>query len=423
MPRGGGFRALAPRHNPSATHTRARLGYAGPDELFRRISRRSTLPRRSGSRPGRPAAPSAARSSGSSSTTARSSSAPSTARTAAGTARRRPTPPSPSTSIGGASRPPPSRPTTPARSTASQRRAEGEVRRRLGASLRSMLQPHNFADHAPPRTRCLTDEGPVVATFDEFKHQLPGHRPGRDPATGSTSLDQVVDQEGESRARFLVYKLLKRARQLHVGLPPLTQTRYINTISPEQEPFFPGDERARAADPPAHPLERGRDGPPGEQPVHRDRRPPRDVRLARPACTRSGFNHFFKGKDDGQAAATRSSTRATPRPGIYARAFLEGRLTEDQLDHFRRETVPGEGLRSYPHPRLMPDFWEFPTVSMGIGPDQRGLPGPVQPLPPEPRPAGHVRVARLGVPRRRRDRRARDRSGRSTSPPARASTT
>src|SRR5207249_12212982 len=55
-------------------------------------------------------------------------------------------------------------------------------------------------------------------------------------------------------------------------------------------------------------------------------------------------------------------------PGIYARAFLEGRLTEDQLDHFRRETVPGQGLSSYPHPRLMPEFWEFPTVSMGLGP-------------------------------------------------------
>jgi pyruvate dehydrogenase E1 component len=80
-----------------------------------------------------------------------------------------------------------------------------------------------------------------------------------------------------------------------------------------------------------------------------------------------GFNHFFKGKDDGQAG-DQIFYQGHAAPGIYARAFLEGRLTEDQLDHFRRETVPGEGLPSYPHPRLLPDFWEYPTVSMGIGP-------------------------------------------------------
>ena len=77
--------------------------------------------------------------------------------------------------------------------------------------------------------------------FDEFKHQLPDIDPA-ETDDWLTSLDQVVAQEGESRARFLIYKLLKRARQLQIGLPPLTQTRYINTISPEQEPYFPGDE-------------------------------------------------------------------------------------------------------------------------------------------------------------------------------------
>ena len=77
--------------------------------------------------------------------------------------------------------------------------------------------------------------------FDEFKHQLPDIDPA-ETQEWLDSFDQLVEQEGEGRARFLVYKLLKRARQLHVGLPPLTQTRYINTISPEQEPFFPGDE-------------------------------------------------------------------------------------------------------------------------------------------------------------------------------------
>jgi len=201
--------------------------------------------------------------------------------------------------------------------------------------------------------------------FDEFKHQLPDIDPA-ETQEWLDSFDQLVAQEGESRARFLVYKLLKRARQLHVGLPPLTQTRYINTISPEQEPFFPGDEQvelrirriirwnAVAMVLRANNRFSGIGG-----------------HLATYASAASlyevGFNHFFRGKDDG-GAGDQVFYQGHAAPGIYARAFLEGRLTEDQLDHFRRETVPGQGLSSYPHPRLMPDFWEFPTVSMGLGP-------------------------------------------------------
>ena len=90
----------------------------------------------------------------------------------------------------------------------------------------------------PARTRRLE---PTPMYFDEFKHQLPDIDPD-ETEDWLASLDQVVAEEGETRARFLIYKLLKRARQLQVGLPPLTQTRYINTISPEQEPSFPGDE-------------------------------------------------------------------------------------------------------------------------------------------------------------------------------------
>ena len=202
-------------------------------------------------------------------------------------------------------------------------------------------------------------------TFDEFKHQLPDIDEA-ETQEWIDSFDQLVAQEGESRARFLVYKLLKRARQLHVGLPPLTQTRYINTISPEQEPFFPGDEQielrirriirwnAVAMVLRANSHFTGIGG-----------------HLATYASAASlyevGFNHFFRGKDDG-GAGDQVFYQGHAAPGIYARAFLEGRLTEDQLDHFRRETVPGQGLSSYPHPRLMPEFWEFPTVSMGLGP-------------------------------------------------------
>src|SRR6266446_5853015 len=205
----------------------------------------------------------------------------------------------------------------------------------------------------------------VHDVYDEFKHQLPDIDP-QETQEWVDSLSQVVEQEGENRARFLMFKLLKRARQLHVGLPPLTQTRYINTISPEQEPFFPGDEQIE----------------------HRIRRIVRwnAVAMVLRANTRFagigghlatyasaaslyevGFNHFFRGKD-GNGSGDQIFYQGHAAPGMYARAYLEGRLTEAQLDHFRRETVPGQGLSSYPHPRLMPDFWEFPTVSMGLGP-------------------------------------------------------
>jgi len=202
-------------------------------------------------------------------------------------------------------------------------------------------------------------------TFDEFKHQLPDIDPA-ETQEWLDSFDQLVGQEGESRARFLVYKLLKRARQLHVGLPPLTQTRYINTISPEQEPFFPGDEQIELR------IRRIIRWNAVAMVLRANNRfPGIGGHLATYASAASlyevGFNHFFRGKDDG-TSGDQVFYQGHAAPGIYARAFLEGRLSEDQLDHFRRETVPGQGLSSYPHPRLMPDFWEFPTVSMGLGP-------------------------------------------------------
>src|SRR5688572_22504280 len=205
--------------------------------------------------------------------------------------------------------------------------------------------------------------------FDEFKHQLPDID-AEETADWIESFDSLVEQGGEGRARFVLYKLLKRARQLQVGLPPLTQTRYINTISPEQEPFFPGDEslelrirRIIRWNAVAMVL-RGNNSFAGL-----------GGHLSTYASSASlyevGFNHFFKGKDRlGEAGGSGDQIfyQGHAAPGIYARAFLEGRLSEDQLDHFRRESVPGQGLSSYPHPRLMPDFWDFPTVSMGLGP-------------------------------------------------------
>src|SRR5947208_113893 len=180
----------------------------------------------------------------------------------------------------------------------------------------------------------------VHDVFDEFKHQLPDIDP-QETQEWIESLDALVKQSGGDRARFVLYKLLKRARMLHVGLPPLTQTRYINTISPEQEPYFPGDEQmelhirrlirwnAVAMVVRANHHYEGIGG-----------------HLATYASAASlyevGFNHFFRGKDDG-ASGDQIFFQGHAAPGIYARAFVEGRLTESQLDHFRREVVRGSG--------------------------------------------------------------------------------
>ena len=114
-----------------------------------------------------------------------------------------------------------------------------------------------------------------------------------------------------------------------------------------------------------------------------------------------GFNHFFRGKDAGPGDHVYIQGHASP--GIYARAFLEYRLDEADLDRFRLEIdTPqrtGRGLSSYPHPRLMPDFWEYPTVSMGLGPDPVDLPGPVQQVPPEPPGRRRRRVPGVVLPR------------------------
>ena len=201
--------------------------------------------------------------------------------------------------------------------------------------------------------------------YGDFKRQLPD-RDSTETQDWTDSLDSIARDAGPERAQFILYRLLKRARQLNIGLPPLTQTRYINTISPEQEPAFPGDEqmelriRRMVRWNAVAMVLRGNNRSPGL-----------GGHLATYASAASlyevGFNHFFRGKDaDGMGDQVFMQGHAAP--GAYARAFLEGRLTETQLDHFRREVIPGQGLSSYPHPRLMPDFWEFPTVSMGLGP-------------------------------------------------------
>jgi pyruvate dehydrogenase E1 component len=200
--------------------------------------------------------------------------------------------------------------------------------------------------------------------FDGFAHQLPDIDP-QETAEWLESFDAVVDTRGKARARFLLMKLLERALSEQVGFPATVSTPYINTIPTDSEPWFPGDEyierriRAYIRWNAAVMVTRANmrsEGIGGHLSTY----------ASSASLYEVGFNHFFRGKAGG-LAGDQVFFQGHASPGIYARAFVEGRLTEEQLDNFRHE-VSGSGLSSYPHPRLMPEFWEFPTVSMGLGP-------------------------------------------------------
>jgi len=196
------------------------------------------------------------------------------------------------------------------------------------------------------------------------------HHTDQDPeetAEWRESLDALVATHGHARGREIMLSLLKHSKDLHLGVPMVPTTDYINTIAPENEPEFPGDEeierryrawiRWNAA-----------------ITVHRAQRPGIGVGghistyASSAALYEVGHNHFFRGADH-PGGGDQVFYQGHASPGMYARAFLEGRLTEQQLTGFRQEKSQWpNGLSSYPHPRLMPDFWQFPTVSMGLGP-------------------------------------------------------
>jgi pyruvate dehydrogenase E1 component len=180
------------------------------------------------------------------------------------------------------------------------------------------------------------------------------------------ALDAVVAVDGRERAAFIVARVLEQARRAGVTAKlPLT-TDFVNTVRVEEEPAFPGDEVM-------------------EKRIRRIVRWNAMALVGRANKSFAGigghistyassaalyevcFNHFFRGKDADGESGDQVFFQGHASPGIYSRAFLEGRLTLDQLEHFRRE-AGGKGLSSYPHPRLMAEFWEFPTVSMGLGP-------------------------------------------------------
>ena len=183
------------------------------------------------------------------------------------------------------------------------------------------------------------------------------------------SLDALIAEKGAPRTRYILLSMLAQARQRNVNVPTQTTTPYVNTIAVEDEPYFPGDEGAERT------YRRWLRWNAAVM-VTRAQRPGVGVggHISSYASTATlyevGFNHFFRGKDH-PGGGDHVLFQGHASPGNYARAFIEGRLSEADLDGFRQEyshPAGGRGLPSYPHPRRMEDFWEFPTVSMGLGP-------------------------------------------------------
>ncbi len=179
------------------------------------------------------------------------------------------------------------------------------------------------------------------------------------------ALDAVLEREGAERAHFLLEKLTEKARRSGAHLPFSANTAYLNTIPVHQEDRCPGDlameRRIRAfirwnAIATVMRANKQSPGVGGHIASYQSAATLYEV----------GFNHFFRAPTEDHGGDL-LYLQGHISPGIYARAFLEGRITEDQLLNFRQE-VDGKGLPSYPHPWLMPDFWQFPTVSMGLGP-------------------------------------------------------
>lgn len=180
------------------------------------------------------------------------------------------------------------------------------------------------------------------------------------------SLRGVIEHQGPERATYLLDELKDEAFRQGVDLPFVVNTPYINSITKQQQPPFPGNRElerriksilrwnAMAMVSRANKIDSSIGG---------------HISTYASAATlyEVAFNHFFRGKGN-DYSGDQIYFQGHAAPGIYARAYLEGRLNEKHLENFRRELAEGGGLSSYPHPWLMPGFWEFPTVSMGLGP-------------------------------------------------------
>ena len=208
------------------------------------------------------------------------------------------------------------------------------------------------------------------ARVEKSPLSLPHQYVDTDPAESQEwleSLAALAREEGPDRARFIMREMQRQAADLDLGVPDVRQTDYINTIHPDDEPGFPGDEAIEKS------IRRYIRWNAAVM-VHRAQRPGIGVggHISTFASSATlyevGFNHFFRGPDH-PGGGDQVFFQGHASPGIYARSFVEGRLTADRLDGFRQElSHAGGGLPSYPHPRLMTGYWQFPTVSMGLGP-------------------------------------------------------
>ncbi len=209
-------------------------------------------------------------------------------------------------------------------------------------------------------------EAEVNQSIGELDTKRLDHDP-TETAEWLSSLEYVLQSKGPERARFLLDQLRGRAAEEGVQLPSDTETPYLNTIPLKDQPAYPGNRdlerriksiirwNAMAM------VTRGNkrsDGIGGHISTFASSATLYEV----------GFNHFFKGRGEDGYSGDIIYFQGHASPGMYSRAFLEGRLTEENLENFRRELQPSGGLSSYPHPWLMPGFWEYPTVSMGLGP-------------------------------------------------------
>ena len=180
------------------------------------------------------------------------------------------------------------------------------------------------------------------------------------------ALDEIIDEVGPDRASYLLERLIERANEFGVQVPLRWNTPYKNTVPPEEEVAYPGD---RAVERNIKSLIRWNAL---AMVVHANKE---DANIGGHIATYAslatllevGFNHFFRGSYQ-EEAGDFIYFQGHASPGVYSRAFLEGRLNEQHLSNFRHELREHPGLSSYPHPWLMPDFWQFPTVSMGLGP-------------------------------------------------------
>ena len=182
-----------------------------------------------------------------------------------------------------------------------------------------------------------------------------------------TAFEQVVEREGTKRACFLLQKLIEKGYEKDVVLPFTGNTPYINTIPKSEEPSYAGN---RALERRIKSIVRWNAM---ALVVRANKKYPGlgghiSTFASSATLYQVGFHHFFRGRGEGGFDGDIIYFQGHGSPGIYANAFLEGRITLDQMESFRREVERGKGLSSYPHPWLMPDFWEFPTVSMGLAP-------------------------------------------------------